>query len=376
MLSLAAAIAASACAIFVVAGCSRLAPGAARVADTVYVGVAVGLDNPERYVDVFKGVQLALDDLNARRPAGAPPLALRRAPADARTHLDVASAFVRDSSVVAVVGHTESEPTIDAAAIYEDRVGGGERAMAAVTPTANGTMVTRINDWIFRVAPLGTRQAEVLARFAADSLRLRRMAVLYRNDASGKDFSRAFVETFARAGGTVIERDPFVEAFPEFEAYAIRMVRRGVQGVVIVGNAPEGRRAIQAIRAAGGTPAVLVNNAPGASDTAARRDFRGVHYVQTFVASESGDSATTRFTRGFTRAYGHVPDQWGALSYDAAMLIGRAVHEAGADRRRVRDWIASVGREREPYEGVTGRIRFDEHGDPIEKRVPVGTVGE
>jgi len=356
-------------------GCARLAPGGGSMRDTAYVGVAVGLENPARYVNVFHGVQLALDELNARRPAGAPVLAMRRAPTDARTHLDVASAFVRDSSVVGVVGHTESEPTIEAAAIYEDRAGRGRNALVAISPTANGTMVTRLNDWVFRVCPVGTRQAEALARYAMDSLGLRRFGVFYRNDASGKDFTRAFAHEVIQSGGTVVARDPFVEAFPEFEAYAIRMARRGVQAVGFVGNIAEAREALRALHAAGITPVMFSTNVPGASDTAMRRDFRGVRYASLYDGDDPRDTAAYRFGRDFERAVGVRPDQWGALAYDAAMLIGRAVHARGADRHRVRDWVASVGRGQPAYDGVTGTIRFDEHGDPM-KHVPVGTVGE
>jgi ABC-type branched-subunit amino acid transport system substrate-binding protein len=67
-----------------------------------------------------------------------------------------------------------------------------------------------------------------------------------------------------------------------------------------------------------------------------------------------------------------LPDHQSALSYDAAMLIGRATHAIGADRRKIRDWIAEVGRGGPAHAGVTGVIRFDEHGDATSKLVLVG----
>jgi ABC-type branched-subunit amino acid transport system substrate-binding protein len=208
-------------------------------------------------------------------------------------------------------------------------------------------MVTRVNDWVFRVCPVVTRQAEALARDAAHSLPLARGAVVYRNDASGKDF-------------------------------AIRMTRRGVHGVVVSGNAPDARRLIRALRAAGGRQAILATNPPAAADTAAVRDFAGARYVSLFAprthASVAADSAAVRFTAAFARANGAAPDHWGALAYDAATLIGRAVQEVGPDRTRVRDWIAATGTARAAHEGVTGRIAFDAAGDPVAKQVLVREV--
>src|SRR5687768_1932801 len=117
------------------AGCARAGVSSGAAGDTAFVGVAVGLQSPERYVNVYRGAQLALDDLNARRPAGAPVLALRRGAAGVASHVELAASFVADEGVVGVVGHTESDPTIDASAIYEDRRGAGRRALVAVSPT-------------------------------------------------------------------------------------------------------------------------------------------------------------------------------------------------------------------------------------------------
>jgi len=76
----------------------------------------------------------------------------------------------------------------------------------------------------------------------------------------------------------------------------------------------------------------------------------------------------------FERAFNRRPDHWGALSYDAAMLIGRAAQAVGANRRAVRDWIASVGRSQPAYAGATGEIRFDDTRNPVDKVALVTTV--
>ena len=111
--------------------------------DTAFIGVAVGLQSPERYATVYTGVQLAIDELNANRPSGAPVLALRRAPERAKTHVDIAAAFRDDPSVIGVVGHTESDPTISVAPIYDDRAHGGKNALVAISPTAGCRSISR-----------------------------------------------------------------------------------------------------------------------------------------------------------------------------------------------------------------------------------------
>ena len=57
----------------VACGGDRPSFGGRSSGDTLWVGVAVGLTSPERYVNVFEGVQLALDQLNQQRPSGSAP---------------------------------------------------------------------------------------------------------------------------------------------------------------------------------------------------------------------------------------------------------------------------------------------------------------
>lgn len=330
----------------------------------------MGLTNPARYRDMFDGAQLAFDELNSKRPPKAPVLAVRRAPTSADSPVKIATAFRDDPAVVAVVGHTESAATIAAAPVYADREHDGKNPLVVATP-ATAMQVTRVTPWIYRYNADVSEQARTLARYVSDSLGLRRAGVLYRNEPSGKDFLRAFTEEFAKRGGEVIERDPFTEDISDFDAYARRLVKKNAPSVVVSGNSPEVRSVMRALREAGGSPAVLATNGPAASDTG---DFNGLRYVVLFSAERPVSAEGIRFVSAFRARFDHAPDHWGALGYDGAMLIGRAVHEKGANRKALRDWFAAVGKGQPPHPGVTGAISFGANRDPVNKTVLVGTV--
>ena len=344
--------------------------------DTAFIGVAVGLQSPERYANVYTGVQLAIDELNAARPAGAPVLALRRAPDHAKTHVDIAAAFRDDPGVIGVVGHTESDPTISAAPIYDDRAHGGKNALVAISPTAASRAVTLASAWIFRVTPVVDRQAEILATYMTDSLHLRRLAIVYRNDVAGREFLQSFARSASRV--SLLERDPFVEDIAEFDLYARRLARAKPDGVVIYANTDNVLALARAVHAAGITPIIVSTNGPTArelaSDPVAARDYDGLRYLSLYSPKRSITQASDRFAAAFARHYGTQPDHWAALSYDAAMLIGQAAQEVGPNRARIREWVASVGHGAPDYQGATGDIRFDDWRNPIDKPAVVVTV--
>lgn len=333
------------------------------------MGVAVGLTAPERYAHMFEGVQLAFDSLNRHRPAGIPPLALRRAPSTADSPVKIAGAFRDDPAIVAVIGHTESDATMAAAPVYGDRAHGGKDPVPVFTP-AGAVAVTRVSPWIYRVNVTIAEQGRVLARYA-DSLGLKRAGILYRNEPSGKDFAKAFTDEFAKHGGVVTERDPFTEDIWDYDAYAKRLVKTGAQVVAVAGNSPQSRATIRALHAAGGTQVVLSTNGPSAKDTG---DFRGLRHIVLYSPERPVAAEGATFAALFTARYNTPPDHWAALGYDAAMMIGLAVHEAGPKRQAIHDWFGTIGHGHPAHAGATGSIAFDAFRDPIGKKLLVAEV--
>jgi branched-chain amino acid transport system substrate-binding protein len=213
-------------------------------------------------------------------------------------------------------------------------------------------------------------QGRVLARYAS-SLGLKRAGILYRNEPSGKDFVRAFSDEYGKSGGSVIENDPFTEDIWDYDAYAKRLVKSGAQVVAVAGNSPQSRATIHALHAAGGTPIVLSTNGPSAKDTG---DFKGLRHIVLFSPDQPVAPEGATFTAAFKSRFAVTPDHWAALGFDAAMMIGRAVHDVGRKRPAITEWLGTIGGTRPAHPGATGSIAFDEHHDPVNKKVLVSEV--
>jgi branched-chain amino acid transport system substrate-binding protein len=131
-----------------------------------------------------------------------------------------------------------------------------------------------------------------------------------------------------------------------------------------------------ALRAAGINPPVLGTDAVAdVRDIGSPGEFSDVRFAAFFDPNRAATAEQRGFLQEYERRFSGTPNHQAALSYDAAMLIGRAVHAVGGNRRKVRDWIAQVGRGAPSHPGVSGAIRFDEHGDVVNKVVVVGRAG-
>ncbi|HEY7233216.1 MAG TPA: branched-chain amino acid ABC transporter substrate-binding protein [Gemmatimonadaceae bacterium] len=376
--------------------CSREASHAGGSGDTVYVAVAAVRTSPA----YFRGAQMAIDKLNAERPQHTRPFGLRMPPNVQTSQVGVAARFRDDPSVIGVVGHTGSAQTMEAAPVYADAANDGRNAVVAITPTATNPQVTRVNHWIFRICPTDDDAAHALARFAIDSLQVQRVAVVYRNDLFGREFSRTITPEFRNSNVVVTERDPYLADITEYQAYAGRIAKRGINAVIFAGGGVDAADLVRALHNASAHPAILgtddvasildgvkpiVPNAvpiargrrpkvppPQAKDD--RELFRGVLFASFYDAARAENADAKQFAADYSRRFGQAPTPQAALSYDAAMLIGRAALAAGPDRKRIRDWVASVGTSGPAVQGITGEIRFNDHGDAVGKSVLIGRI--
>ena len=74
-------------------------------------------------------------------------------------------------------------------------------------------------------------------------------------------------------------------------------------------------------------------------------------------------------------AYPDQPlDHRGAAAYDIVYLLARAIGAVGPQRAHLREYLAGVGTESPAFDGVTGRIAFDQHGDVPSKAVVIGVA--
>jgi branched-chain amino acid transport system substrate-binding protein len=296
---------------------------------------------------------------------------------------------------------------MDAAPVYGDVAHGGRGGLVAITPTATNPQVTRVSSWVFRVCPTDDDAARALARFAVDSLRARRVAIVYRNDLFGRGFTRTIAPELTAGHVTIVERDPYLATITEYQAYAARLARQNVDALIFAGSGADAADLVRALHEAGAHPAILgsddVGNIlegakpietssvakpsgqsrlDGATQQAGRQSpiddrelFRGVRFTAFYDVTRATSDEQKWFAAEYHRRFGQYPTHQAALSYDAATLIGRAALAVGSDRRKIRDWIARVGRSAPSERGISGEIRFDEHGDALAKPVLIGRIG-
>lgn len=88
--------------------------------------------------------------------------------------------------------------------------------------------------------------------------------------------------------------------------------------------------------------------------------------------SDDPAPAVREFVTKYEKRFGARPDSIAALAYDSMRVLADAMRRAGPefDRKKLRDAIAAT----KNFPVVTGVITFDEHRNPVGKRVVIERI--
>lgn len=265
-----------------------------------------------------------------------------------------AQRLAQTPGLVGVVGHGGSRGSLAAAPIY------AAAGIPQIVPTATSRLLQQAGPWTFALPPNDSIEGALIARFTAERLGARRVALFFTNDEYGVGLRDGVVAELAQRGVAVLSQvgvDPGSD-IPTLVAATLRreppdafiMAARHVE-TGRVARAAYGR--VPRLRVVAGDGAVnvpsLVNLAGRAADSI---------YVVAFWLTDAPDSMSRAFVERFRRITGRDPDPDDAMNHDALMLLANAVRAVGPDRAALRRYFEALGRSRPPYRGITGDITF------------------
>ena len=323
------------------------------------------------YDNVVRGVELAVERLNE---TGQIRFRVRLPAKDASSAVSVAQALQRDASVIGVVGHPQSGQSLEALPVYVDGANDGANAVVMVSPTASSPRLTGISPWFFRLAPSDDAAARFVARWTLDSLGARRAAVIYRNDSYGRDWSSTFATAFKAGAGIIVARDPYLPGITEWEAYAGMLARLRPDVLLFPGDAGDAVELLRALEAEGVKLAFVGGDGTGAM--AAAPEAQGARYVAFFSPDRATSAEGESFLNRYRARFREDPDMFAALSYDAALAIGKSVVGGARTRSAVRDAIERLGNGTPAIDGAGGSIAFGQNHDAAGRTVAVTMIGD
>jgi len=313
---------------------------------------------------VHKGTVLAIEEANAAGGVLGRPLELlteddQSKPGESAT---VVKKLISRNKVVAVLGELTSGRTLEAAPIAQ------AAKIPLISPGATAVEVTAKGSYIFRVCFIDEFQGTVMAKFALESLKVRRVAVLSSvSSAQSVGLSRFFKERFAAGGGTVAIEQKYGEGDKDFRAQLTAIKAANVEALFVPGYYTEAALISRQARDLGLTiPLLGIDGWESPELIAIAGKAVEGSYFSTHYSAENQSDAVASFNARFRARWGEDSNALSALAYDAAKVLIDAIRRAGTtEGPKLRDALAAT----RDFVGATGRITFDAQRNPTKSAV-------
>lgn len=281
----------------------------------------------------------------------------------------VSQKLISQDNVVAIIGPNASVMAVPASEIAESS------KVLMISPWSTNPNTTidsktgQPKKYVFRACFIDTFQAKVDAKFAMEKLGAKRVAILY--DVANDAFvgqSKFFKESFEQMGGTIVAFETYTTGDKDFSAQFTKIKRSNPDLIFLPSMYNEAPIQIKQAHALGITVPFLGTDGWTSEEMIklGGKDVEGCFFSGHY-APDIATPIAQKFITSYKTAYGTVPDDVAALTYDSFGLLFDALKTAGkVDRQAVHDALATTS----AYQGVTGTIQFKEgSGDPIKSAV-------
>ena len=363
-------VAASAAAVMALslAGCSggsmddSSSSSAKASGDTITIGtVTTNSGTAAAYGEAeVKGFELAVSEINAKGGINGKKVKLESMDdkGDATEASNAYNKLAGDNNVLAVAGPTISATTAAVAPLAD------QSKLVTIAPAATSDSIETGN-YLFRTCFKDSYQGEVAARFAAENLKVKKVAVLY---GTGDPYSSGVGEAFAKAaeklGLEVVDKESSSSA--DDTEYSAQLQKIQASGAELL-YAPyyysvAGPYIIPQARSVGFDGYVMgPDGYDGLKLTGDKAQYNKTYYTTHYSADDNTNTKVQDFIKSYKSKNNAEPNTFAALGYDTIYMIKQAIEKAGenATREDVRNAVAGM-----TFDGVTGKFTMDKSGSP------------
>ena len=277
-----------------------------------------------------------------------------------------ASRLIEKDKVVAIIGSWGSSLSMSAGPIVKNA------KVPAVAPSATNPNVTKDNPYYFRVCFIDPFQGTVMATYAFNELKAKKVAIIQEvsNDYS-VGLSKFFMDSFKRLTGddkSIVTTVNYTTGDQDFSSQLTTVKSLNPDIIFAPGNFTESALLIKQARQLGIKTPIL------GGDTWETPEFlqiggssvNGVIFSTFFATDKPINDESKKFLAEYDKRYHKEPSSVGALGYDAYLVILDAIKRANSiDPVKIRDEIAKT----KNFMGAAGNITIDENGNAIKNAV-------
>ena len=345
--------------------------------EVILVGGVHSMTGPEATfgVSTVNGVNLALKKINAAGGVNGRLIQFKNLDNQGKPE-ESASAIKRlinYDKVIAVIGEVASSNSLAMAPIAQSS------KIPMISPSSTNERVTAEGDYIFRVCFIDPFQGTVMAKFALETLKIKKVAVLRDTTSDySKGLAKHFKEYFIKHGGTITtgteEKDDqtYSKGNIEFKPQLTTIRSQKPEAIFVPGYYTDVGLIARQARELGIKVPLLGGDGWDSEKLTeiAQKAIDGSFYSNHYSADDKAENVQ-KFISDYKAEYKKTPDGLAALGYDAMVLLVDTMKKTKeVTSKNIRDELAKT----KDFKGVTGNITMDANRNPVKSAVVVELV--
>ena len=321
-------------------------------------------------ISTHRGIEMAIEEKNKAGGVKGRQLNLISLDNQGKTGESAAAVtrLITQNKVVALLGEVASSRSLEAAPIAQ------QYKIPMISPSSTNPKVTEVGDQIFRVCFIDPFQGTVMAKFAIENLKAKRVAILrdVKSDYS-VGLANYFAETLKAMGGEVVVDQSYQSGDIDFKGQLTAIRSKKPDAIFVPGYYTEvGLVARQAKQLGLKVPLLGGDGWDSSKLYEIGKEAINGNYFSNHYTTESTDPVTQDFIKRYKEKFNETPDGLAALGYDSARILIEAMERAATiDSKNIRDEIAKT----KDYVGVTGKISLNEQRNAVKSAVVVKVDG-
>lgn len=310
------------------------------------------------------GVEMAADEINKAGGINGRQIQILSEDDEGRPEkaATVVTKLIDQDRVIALLGEVASGNTLAAA----------PKAQAAkvpmISPSSTNPAVTQVGDYISRVCFIDPFQGDVMAKFAANTLKAKKAAIMLDfNSPYSRGLTEFFEASFKRLGGEIVNKQAYTQGDRDYKGQLTAIRSSNPDVIYVPGYYGEvGVIAKQANQLDIKAPLLGGDGWDSTQLWDLGGDSLNGDYISNHYSVDDPSPAIQKFVADYKSRYGIVPDALAALGYDAMKVLADAIKRAGTtEGPKLKDAINST----KDFVGVTGVITIDKDRNAVKPAV-------
>ena len=318
----------------------------------------------------YKGVQLAFKEINEKGGINGKKINLIVADnkSEASEATNATTKLISQDKVVSIIGPIVSGSVLASAQVATDN------KIPMLTPTGTNEDITfkdgKVRPYLFRACFIDPFQGEIMAKFAANTLKAKTVAILKDSSSDyAKQLGAVFNQVITANGGKVAAEEAYLQKDTDFKSTLTKIKATNPDVIYIPGYYQEVGLIVKQARELGITVPLLGSDgwdSPKTVEIAGAGALNNTFFCNHYSVEDS-DPNIQKFVAAFKKEYkDETPDAFAALGYDAGMMFADAVNRAGsADPQKIRDAMEKT----KDLQVATGKLTLDTKHNPIKGAV-------